>query len=163
MRGTVIHWDPTTSSGILRDASDRRRPFAQRAWRSPHSPVVGAEVDFELAGEEPTDIYAIAAPISASLPLAQDAAARQATNYAIVSLVCGGVGFMFWPLGLVAAVPTILFGVKAKRLGRDLADRSPYIMGVAGIVLGAVVGALGVLFGALLIAIFSTLPFAGAR
>jgi hypothetical protein len=162
MRGAIIHWDPADGIGLLRDASGQRRPFTQAEWRSSGAPAVGGEVDFEIANGEPADIYMLAAPPSLQSP-GQDEATRQATNYAIVSLVCGGVGFMIWPIGLLTAIPAILYGIRAKRLGQHLTDRSPYVMAVGGIVLGAVVGVLGLLFLALIVTILTTVALSTPR
>ncbi|HEY0324417.1 MAG TPA: hypothetical protein VGC46_00385 [Allosphingosinicella sp.] len=165
MRGTIIHWDFAERSGIISDVSGQRRTFQRGDWRSLEEPLVGRDVDFEIADERPTDIFILppSGPAMSAAPSGQSEPARQATNYAIISLVCGGIGFMFWPLGLIAAIPAIIFGIKGKRLGQDLADRSPYIMSVGGIVLGAVVGVLGLVFVGFIAAIVSTVIWSGPR
>jgi hypothetical protein len=165
MRGTIIHWDPAEGSGIISDSSGERRTFRRSDWRSPEEPRAGRDADFEIAGDRPTDIFILppSGPVASVSAPGSSEAARQATNYAIISLVCGGVGFMFWPLGLIAAIPAIIFGIKGKRLGQSLPDRSPYIMSVGGIVLGAVVGLLGLLFVGFLAALVTTVAWSGPR
>ena len=165
MRGTIIHWDPAGSSGIISDTAGQRRTFHRADWRSPEEPLAGRDVDFELVGDRPTDIFmlGLSGPAVGSYSAPQSEVARQATNYAIISLVSGGVGFLIWPLGLIAAVPAIIFGIKAKRLGQELADRTPYIMGIGGIVLGAIVGLFGLLFVGFLIAILATVTWSVPR
>lgn len=165
MRGTIIHWDPAERTGIISDMSGERRTFQRGDWRSPEEPRAGRDVDFEIADDRPTDIFILPAsgPAMSGHPSGQSEAGRQATNFAIISLVSGGIGFMFWPLGLIAAIPAVIFGIKGKRLGHDLTDRSPYIMSVAGIVLGAIVGLLGLLFVGFLAAILTTVLSSGPR
>ncbi len=164
MRGTIIHWDPAERSGIISDTTGQRRTFQRGDWRSPEEPAAGRDVDFELVDDRPTDIFILALSGPAvSAPSAQSEAARQATNYAIISLVCGGIGFMFWPIGLLVAIPAIIFGIKGKRLGQDLADRAPYIMSVGGIVLGVVVALFGLLFVGFFAAILTTLAWSVPR
>ena len=165
MRGTIIHWDPAERSGIISDTTGQRRTFQRSDWRSPEEPAAGRDVDFEMVGDRPTDIFILAAsgPAVSARPSAQSEVAREATNYAIISLVCGGIGFMFWPLGLIAAIPAIIFGIKGKRLSQDLADRSPYIMSVGGIVLGVVVGLIGLLFVAFFAVILTTVAWSVPR
>ena len=167
MRGTIIHWDSAERSGIISDVSGQRRAFQRGDWRSPEEPLAGRDVDFEIAGDRPTDIFILPASgpavAGSGYAPAQSETARQATNYAIISLVCGGIGFMFWPLGLIAAIPAIIFGIKGKRLGQDLADRSPYIMSVGGIVLGAVGGVLGLVLVGFIAAIVSTVIWSAPR
>lgn len=164
MRGTVIHWDPAERSGIISDTTGQRRAFQRSDWRSPDEPTAGRDVDFEIVEDRPTDIFMLAPSGPAvSASSAQSEAARQATNYAIISLVCGGIGFMFWPIGLIAAIPAIIFGIKGKRLSQELADRSPYIMSVGGIVLGVVVGLFGLLFFAFIATILTTVAWSVPR
>lgn len=165
MRGTIIHWDPAARSGIISDISGQRREFRRDDWRSPEEPASGREVDFEIAEGRPSDIFglAVSGPTAPPVPSTRSEAAREATNYAIISLVCGGIGFMFWPLGLIAAIPAIIFGIKGKRLSQDLADRSPYIMSVGGIVLGAVVGLFGLLFVGFFAVILTTVAWSVPR
>ena len=161
MRGTIIHWDPAARTGIISDTSGQRRAFERGDWRSPEEPTAGRDVDFEMVGDRPSDIFMLApsGPLATGYQSPQSEASRQATNYAIISLVCGGIGFFFWPLGLIAAIPAIIFGVKGKRLGQHLADRSPYIMSIGGIVLGIIVALLGLLFLGFLAAILTTVAW----
>ena len=165
MRGTIIHWDPADRSGIISDATGQRRTFHSGDWRSPEEPTAGRDVDFEIVGDRPSDIFMLApsGPATMGYPSPQSEAARQATNYAIISLVCGGIGFMFWPIGLLVAIPAIIFGIKGKRLGQDLADRAPYIMSIGGIVLGVVVALFGLLFVGFLAVILTTVAWSVPR
>lgn len=165
MRGTIIHWDPVERSGIISDTTGQRRPFQRGDWRSQEEPTAGRDVDFELAGDRPTDIFILApsGPVGSAYNSPQSEAARQATNHAIISLVCGGIGFMFWPIGLLVAVPAIIFGIKGKRLGQNLTDRSPYIMSVGGIVLGVIVGLFGLLFLGFFAVILTTVAWSVPR
>lgn len=165
MRGTIIHWDPAARSGIISDTTGQRRTFERGDWRSSEEPAAGRDVDFELVGDRPSDIFMLApsGPVASAYPSPQSEAARQATNYAIISLVCGGIGFMFWPIGLLVAIPAIIFGIKGKRLGRDLADRAPYIMSIGGIILGVVVALFGLLFVGFFAVILTTVAWSVPR
>ena len=165
MRGTIIHWDPAERSGIISDTTGQRRTFRSSDRRSPDAPLAGRDVDFEIVDDRPSDIFMLApsGPVGAAYPSPQSEAARQATNYAIISLVCGVIGFMFWPIGLLVAVPAIIFGIKGKRLGQDLADRAPYIMSICGIVLGVVVGLFGLLFVGFFTVILTTVAWSVPR
>ena len=67
MRGQVVHVASDESDGFIRGDDGNRYPFAMADWLSSEPAVVGASVDFEIAGDRATMVCAI--PANAPTPL----------------------------------------------------------------------------------------------
>jgi hypothetical protein len=143
MRGIIIHWDQS-GDGIISDSTGRRLPFTRDEWRAVEAPAIGREVDFDLTEDRPAAIYMLPPPQALPSNEVRSEADRQAETYGIISLVCAGIALLFGPLGIVAAIPAIIFGNKAKAAGGGLASRTGYSLGTVGVILGWIMAVLSI-------------------
>jgi len=133
MRGTILGFDAASGTGAITDATGKRLRFGREAWRSPGEPVPGRAVDFEVEGNEAVDIFLI----PGGLNFGADDPARSAMTAGIISLSCALLSFVLHAFGILTLIVAIGFGIKGKNLGRDLPDRTPYYLSMAGLVIAS--------------------------
>jgi hypothetical protein len=135
MRGTILGFDAASGTGAITDAAGGRLRFGRDAWRSPGEPVPGRAVDFEVEGGEAVDIFLVP---GAGLGFSGDDPAKSAMTAGIISLVCALVSFVIPHIGIFTLVAAVAFGIKGKNLGRDLPDRTPYYLSIAGLLISGI-------------------------
>jgi hypothetical protein len=129
MRGTILGFDAASGTGAITDSTGKRLRFTRDAWRSPGEPVPGRAVDFEVADGEAADIFLIPGGFN----FGSDDPAKSAMTAGIVSLACALLSFPLHAFGIITLIAAIGFGIKGKNLGRDLPDRTPYYLSIAGL------------------------------
>lgn len=134
MRGTILGFDAVAREGVITNGAEGRVRFTRGDWKGAGEPVAGREVDFDLTDGRATDIFPV--PGSGG-PLAADGRdpAQRAMTLGIVSLVSAVASFVLGPIGIIAAVVALIFGLKGRRVGRDLPDRTGYYLSTAGLVI----------------------------
>jgi hypothetical protein len=145
MRGTILGYNPTSGEGIITDHTGARVKFTRDAWKSPGEPLAGRNVDYEPAGDQATDIYLVPGSTGDLLGLDVGNENNVAVTAGIISLICAVLTFILGPFGIFTLIAAIIFGIKGKNAGRDLADKTGYYLSVAGLVISAVALAITVL------------------
>lgn len=67
MDGTVLHYDDTTKTGIIRNDSGDRFDFASTDWKSSGNPRVGDKVDFVASENFASEIFVIKSAVQLNM------------------------------------------------------------------------------------------------
>lgn len=136
MKGTIIGRDAATGEGVITDQTGTRYKFAAGEWKSPGEAMPGRQVDFALDGDRAVDVYAT--PGSTPFNVGQMEPERQAMTFGIVSLVCAVMTFLLGPIGIITAVIAVIFGIKGKNAGANLADKTGYYLSIGGLAIAGI-------------------------
>lgn len=144
MRGTILGYDAAAGTGAINDLTGGRVRFRREAWRSPGEPVAGRLVDYEIADGEAIEIFTV--PGSGNpFDMSGDDPARAAMTAGIISLACAVASFVIPFIGPITLIVSIVFGIKGKNLGRDLPDKTPYYLSLAGLIISGLALAVTIL------------------
>ncbi|WP_052750325.1 hypothetical protein [Arsukibacterium sp. MJ3] len=67
MEGTVLHYDDTTKTGIIRNDSGDRYDFASADWKSGSNPRTGDKVDFVASDKAASEIFVIKSAVQLNM------------------------------------------------------------------------------------------------
>ncbi|WP_019676383.1 hypothetical protein [Arsukibacterium perlucidum] len=67
MEGTVLHYDDTTKTGIIKNDSGDRYDFGSADWKSGGNPRIGDKVDFVASDKVASDIFIIKSTVQLNM------------------------------------------------------------------------------------------------